>query len=117
MPATTWAKSRPGESEKYLENNRFLIDVAQHLRHYGLVIAHHKPGESKMEPRHLRSLRRAAEAASDEAHRLEGLSLSHFDQAAIKAAIHRAIKAETRAWSAYRKAFNAAVAANAQAAL
>jgi hypothetical protein len=43
-----------------------------------------------MEPRHLKMLRRAAEAAADEAHRVEGL-LSHYDHPTIAAAIKSAL--------------------------
>ncbi len=65
-----------------------------------------------MEPRHLTLLRRAAEAASDEAHRVEGLYRSHHDQVAITAAIKSALATERRACAAYRRAFNAQIAAN-----
>jgi hypothetical protein len=65
-----------------------------------------------VEPRHLRHLRRAAEAASDEAHRLECATRTHYDQAAAQRAVKAAKAAERRAWNAYRRAFNAQIAAN-----
>jgi hypothetical protein len=66
----------------------------------------------KMEPRHLKTLRQAAEAAADEAHRIEGLVWRHYDQTAVKASLKSAVAAERRAYATYRQAFNAAIAAN-----
>ena len=65
-----------------------------------------------MEPNHLKVLRRAAEAAADEAHRVEGLFRSYYDRAAIEAAIKSARVAERRASGAYRRAYNARLATN-----
>jgi hypothetical protein len=59
-----------------------------------------------MEPRHLRRLRLAAEAASDEAHRIELAARRHFDPAYAAQMVKAAIADERRAWAKYRGAFN-----------
>jgi hypothetical protein len=66
-----------------------------------------------MEPRHLRRLRLAAEAASDEAHRIELAARRHHDAVAAAWMMKVAIADERKAWAAYRRAFNAQLAANA----
>jgi hypothetical protein len=55
------------------------------------------PAKKMIEPRHLRRLRLAAEAASDEAKRIEFAARHHIDPT---------IADERKAWAAYRRAFN-----------
>jgi hypothetical protein len=66
-----------------------------------------------MEPRHLKRLRLAAEAASDEAHRIELAARRHHNVVAAAWMMKVAIADERKAWAAYRRAFNAQLAANA----
>ena len=65
-----------------------------------------------MEPRHLRHLRRAAEAASAETHRVELAAWRHYDQTAANRWLKAAMAAERRAWRAYGRAFDDRIAAN-----
>jgi hypothetical protein len=65
-----------------------------------------------MEPRHLKLLRRTAERVSDEAHMIECAAWAHFDRAAAQRGVKAAIAAEQRAWRAYKRAFDAQIAAN-----
>jgi hypothetical protein len=62
-----------------------------------------------MEPRHLKVLRRAAEAASAEAHRVECAARSHYDLTAAARWLKAAYAAERKACRAYARAYNAAV--------
>jgi hypothetical protein len=65
-----------------------------------------------MEPRHLKRLRLAAEAASDEAHRIELAARRHYDPVAAAWMVKVAIADERKAWAAYRRAFNRQVGAH-----
>jgi hypothetical protein len=64
------------------------------------------PAKKIIEPRHLRRLRLAVEAASDEAHRIELAARRHHDAAAAAWMVKVAIADERKAWAAYRRAFN-----------
>ena len=66
-----------------------------------------------MEPRHLKRLRLAAEAAMDEAHRIEHAAQRHFDPGYAAKITKAAIVDERRAWARYRAAFNRQIEANA----
>lgn len=67
-----------------------------------------------MEPKHLRIMRRVADAASDEAHRIELLVPTHWNPDAAKDALRKAIATERVAWRNYARAFNQAVAENSE---